>query len=71
MNYYPICFQVPGNFGDALQCLAALHYVLNVEYDTELIDFNLFLEDLCGLQTKNMNYTRQSLLFDLEAKMRS
>jgi hypothetical protein len=61
--------KVPGNFGDALHYLTALHYVLYIEYAKELLHFNMFLENLCGINMKKMPKSRLNLKMDLDNKM--
>uniref|UniRef100_A0AC35F1J6 Uncharacterized protein n=1 Tax=Panagrolaimus sp. PS1159 TaxID=55785 RepID=A0AC35F1J6_9BILA len=63
--------KVPGNFGDALHYLTALHYVLYIEYAKELLHFNMFLENLCGINMKKMPKSRLNLKFDLDNKMKN
>uniref|UniRef100_A0AC35F0T9 Uncharacterized protein n=1 Tax=Panagrolaimus sp. PS1159 TaxID=55785 RepID=A0AC35F0T9_9BILA len=62
--------KVPGNFGDALHYLTALHYVLYIEYAKELLHFNVFLENLCGINMKKMPKSRLNLKMDLDTKMK-
>uniref|UniRef100_A0A914YC06 Uncharacterized protein n=1 Tax=Panagrolaimus superbus TaxID=310955 RepID=A0A914YC06_9BILA len=61
--------KVHGNFGDALHCLTAIHYVLYIEYAKELLHFNVLLENLCGINTNKMPRGRLNLKMDLEKKM--
>uniref|UniRef100_A0A914PDH3 Uncharacterized protein n=1 Tax=Panagrolaimus davidi TaxID=227884 RepID=A0A914PDH3_9BILA len=63
--------KVHGNFGDALQCLTALHYVCYIEYAKELLHFNELLENLCGINLENMPKGRRNLKMDLDTKMRA
>uniref|UniRef100_A0A914YHE8 Uncharacterized protein n=1 Tax=Panagrolaimus superbus TaxID=310955 RepID=A0A914YHE8_9BILA len=63
--------KVPGNFGDALHYLTALHYVLYIEYASELLHFNLLLENLCGINMTRMPKSRLNLKLDLETKMQN
>uniref|UniRef100_A0A914Q1Y8 Uncharacterized protein n=1 Tax=Panagrolaimus davidi TaxID=227884 RepID=A0A914Q1Y8_9BILA len=62
--------KVPGTFGDALHYLTALHYVLYIEYAKELLHFNVFLENLCGINMKKMPKSRLNLKMDLDTKMK-
>jgi hypothetical protein len=61
--------KVLGNFGDALQCLTALHYVCYIEYAKELLHFNELLENLCGINLEKMPKSRRNLKMDLDTKM--
>uniref|UniRef100_A0A914PP31 Uncharacterized protein n=1 Tax=Panagrolaimus davidi TaxID=227884 RepID=A0A914PP31_9BILA len=61
--------KVNGNFGDALQCLTALHYVCYIEYAKELLHFNELLENLCGINLEKMPKGRRTLKMDLDNKM--